>query len=96
MAKNNDNIVLLGTTGNLGKQLVIKQYKKGIVVAKFPDMSGITPSKAQENKRSKFAMSVAFAKQINNNPEEHKKWKHDYPEATSVFQAAISWYMKNN
>ena len=95
MAKNNNNIVINNISGSIGKQIVIKKFKAGTIVTKFPDMSNIIPTEEQKKKRTKFADAVAFAKQINNNPAEHKKWKKDYPNAMSVFQAAISWYMKN-
>jgi hypothetical protein len=49
MAINNNNIIISGTSGQIGKQLVIKQYSFGTVVSKYPDMTNVKPSKKQLN-----------------------------------------------
>ena len=37
-------MVLQGTSGQLGKQLLLKQYAYGAVLSKYPDMSAVKPS----------------------------------------------------
>ena len=96
MNKQNKNIVLNGFSGTIAKQIVVKQYKKGTVFAKYPDRSHVKPSDQQLKDQSKFAKAVAFAKAIISDPVEKQKWQEQISKDTTVFQAAISWYMKNN
>ena len=39
MARSENNILLKGFSGHLGKQIVIKQYGNKTVLCKYPDMS---------------------------------------------------------
>ena len=81
-------------SGAVGKQIVFKQYKNRQVVTKFPDMSGIIPSAGQRKCRNLFKEAVAYARGINNDPEKKKAYLEKTPKNQSVFNAAISEYMK--
>jgi len=81
-------------SGAIGKQIVYKQYKDGLVVTKFPDMSRIIASAGQRKCRNLFKEAVAFARGINNDPEKEKAYLGKTPKNQSVFNAAISEYMK--
>ena len=96
MNKQNKNIVLNGFSGTIAKQIVVKQYKKGTVFAKYPDRSHVKPSDKQLKDQSKFAKAVAFAKAIISDPVEKQKWQEQINNDKTVYQQAISWYMKNN
>lgn len=96
MAKNNNNIILAGTSGHINKEIVIKQYSYGTVITKFPDMSNVVPSKKQKKAKTWFAQAVAFAQSINNNPVEKAKWMKKVKKGSSVYQTALKWYLNNN
>jgi hypothetical protein len=81
-------------SGAIGKQIVYKQYKDGLVVTKFPDMSRIIASAGQRKCRNLFKEAVAFARAINNDPEKKKAYQEKTAKNQSVFNAAISEYMK--
>jgi hypothetical protein len=81
-------------SGAIGKQIVIKQYKDGQVITKFPDMSKIIASSGQRNCRNLFKEAVAFARTINNDPEKKKAYLKKIQKNQTVFNAAISEYMK--
>lgn len=81
-------------SGAISKQIVFKQYKDGQVITKFPDMSGIIASSGQRNCRNLFKEAVAFAKSINNDPEKKKAYLKKTAKNQTVFNAAISEYMK--
>jgi hypothetical protein len=81
-------------SGAIGKQIVFKQYKDGQVVTKFPDMSRIIASAHQRKCRSLFKEAVAYAKDINNDPEKKKAYKGKTRKNQTVYNAAISEYMK--
>jgi len=81
-------------SGAIGKQLVYKQYKDGQVVTKFPDMSRITASTHQRRCRNLFKEAVAYAKAINNDPDKKKAYLKNTGENKTVFNTAISEYMR--
>jgi hypothetical protein len=81
-------------SGAIGKTIVHKQYKDGEVVTKFPDMSDIIASKGQRRFRDLFKEAVAYAQDINNDPEKKKAYKRKIRKNQTVFNAAISEYMK--
>lgn len=95
MAINNNNILISGTSGQIGKQLVLKQYSFGTVVSKYPDMSKVIPSKKQLKEKGKFSKAVAFAQSIINNPQQKTVWQQKLPEGKKVYHAAIQWYLQN-
>src|SRR5665647_797308 len=50
--------------GSIGKKYVVKHYRKGIVVTKYPHMTGIIASKKQVVCRASFAEAAAYARDI--------------------------------
>ena len=80
--------------GAIGKQVVHKQYKRGEVVSKYPDMSKIVASSGQRGCRDLFKEAVAYARDINNDPEKKKAYQENIRKNRSVFNAAVSEYMK--
>lgn len=93
MARTNNNIFTKGLKGQIGKQLVFKQYGKKTVVTRFPDMSKIVPSELQKKQRSSFAKAVAYAKSINNDPVLKAKYAKKMKKGKSVFQYAIQEFL---
>lgn len=81
-------------SGAIGKTLVHKQYKDGEVVTKFPDMTRIIASPGQRTYRDLFREAVAYAREINNDPEKKKAYQKKIGRNQTVFNAAISEYMK--
>ena len=61
-------------SGQLGKQLVFKQYGDKTVVTTYPDMSHVKPSIKQKANRSLFKEAVAYAQKINNDAVLKKKY----------------------
>jgi hypothetical protein len=96
MAINNNNIIISGTSGQIGKQLVIKQYSFGTVVSKYPDMTNVKPSKKQLKEKGRFAKAVAFAQGIINDPKQKMEWQQKTPEGKKVYHAAIQWFLENS
>jgi len=66
------------------------------VITKFPDISGIIASAGQRNCRNLFKEAVAYARGINNDPEKKKAYLRKTAKNQSVFNAAISEYMKRS
>ena len=59
--------------GHIEKTVVVKQYPGDrTIITAYPDMSKVIPSKAQLAAKSKFALAVAYAKNILANAEEKK------------------------
>jgi hypothetical protein len=95
MAINSNNIIINGTSGHIGKQVVVKQYSFGSVVTKYPDMSNVIPTKKQLKEKGRFAKAVVFAQGIINNPQQKMEWQQKLPEGKKVYHAAIQWYLEN-
>ncbi|MEJ8842837.1 hypothetical protein WG954_10625 [Lacibacter sp. H375] len=95
MARTSNNIVTKGLRGQIGKQLVFKQYGKKTVVTRYPDMSKVLPSPLQKQQRSGFAEAVAYAQSINNDPILKAKYAKKVKKGKSVFQYAIQEFLKN-
>jgi hypothetical protein len=96
MAYQNTNLLLSNLHGALGKQLVIKQYKSGTVVTKFPDMSRVRKSRLQEMYQERFARAVAYAQSIIRNPEKKRAYARTVRKGKPVYYAAIREYLHKN
>jgi len=94
MARSNNNILLHGITGQIGKQIVIKRYGNRTVVTAYPDMSNIKPSKMQKQKRKTFAEAVAYAKAITSDPEKKALYQARVKKGRSVYNYAMAEYLK--
>ena len=90
------NLLLRNVQGQIGKEFVVKKYGKKTVVTKYPDMSGIKPSKLQKVKRSRFAEAVAFAQSIIRNPQQKALYAKKVKKGQSVYHYAIKEFLKNN
>ena len=89
MARLPANAALSKMSGQLGKQIVFKQYGDKTVVTQYPDMSRVKPSLLQKHKRSIFKEAVAYAKIINRNPELKKKYLEKVKPGESVYHYAL-------
>jgi hypothetical protein len=89
MANVTNNLLLKGMSGRAGNK-IYRTIKNKTFSGKIPDMSGITPSKKQKQKRSLFASAVKFARSVMNDPAESARYKT--PDG-SVYHAAIKEYM---
>ena len=88
------NLMLEGMSGAFGKQMVIKQYEYGTVVSRYPDMSGVKPSREQKQRRNRFKEAVAYAKGILNDPKKHAAYKKSLKKGETVYHKAIKEYLK--
>lgn len=95
MARTNKNIITTALKGQIGKQLVFKQYGKKTVVTRYPDMSKVVPSDLQKKQRSSFGEAVAYAKTINNDPVIKAKYAKKIKKGKSVFQYAIQEFLRS-
>lgn len=66
-----NNPLLKGLSGQIGKTIVIKQYKGSrTIITAYPNMSNVIPTEAQLKAKAQFAEAVAYAKAICKNPTE--------------------------
>jgi hypothetical protein len=81
--------------GRLGG-LVFRVYPNGeTIVSKYPDMSNVTWSPAQENHRQRFKRAIAYAKEAMANPDVRAVYKKRAAEKDNrPFQMAVSDYFK--
>jgi hypothetical protein len=99
MAHLASNSPLHGMTGRVGN-LVFKFYRhlnngKGkVVVTRDPDMSSVKASPLQKLQREVFAEAVAYARNVKRDPEKKAAYEKMRKEGQTVFNAALSNYMK--
>ena len=96
MAYQHTNILLSQLRGSLGKQIVIKQYKSGTVVTKFPNMDRMRKSQLQGMYQERFARAVAYAQSILRKPEKKKAYARTLKKGKSVYYTAIREYLDRN
>jgi hypothetical protein len=97
MARAGKNSALNAISGQLGKQLVFKQYSDKTVISKYPDMDGVKPSRKQKNGRNLFKEAVAYAQKIIRNRELKKKYSEKVKPGKTVYHYAMQeYYLKNS
>ena len=74
--------------------IVIKKYGNKTVVSKYPDMSNITPSDSQKEKRSRFAEAVCYAKAINSSNILRNDFLKRVGDVKSVYQSALKEFLQ--
>ena len=93
MAYSERSLLLRHVRGQIGKQIVIKQYGKKTVITAYPNMSGIEPSKLQKQKRSKFSDAVAYAQSIIRDPLLKAAYIKKLKKGQRVYNAAIREFL---
>ena len=93
MASTKNNPLLQQLTGQIGQQIVIKQYGNKTVVSKYPDMSKVKASTRQKNNRSVFKEAVAYAKSINRDPGKRKDYLLKVKPGESIYHYALKEYL---
>ncbi|MDI9364315.1 MAG: hypothetical protein QM541_05145 [Flavobacterium sp.] len=96
MATTQNNILLHGMSGHLGKQLVVKQYATKTVISKYPDMTNVKPSPKQLAEKSRFSKAVKYAQEILNNPELKATYLSKVAVGQSVYHYAIKEYLASH
>lgn len=94
MARIQSNILTKGLRGQIGQQVVFKQYGKKTVVSRYPDMSKVKPSKLQKKGRTRFAEAVAYAQSINNDPVKKARYAKKVKKGHTVFNFAIQEFLR--
>lgn len=93
MARTQHNNILEGASGRIG-QLLVKKYADKTVISSVPDMSRVKQSALQKISNTKFAEAVKYAQAINRDPLRKKAYARKLKKGQTVFQYAISEYMK--
>lgn len=96
MAQSLKSLLLHQIKGQIGKQIVVKQYGNKTVITSYPDMSKVKPSKLQQVKRKRFSEAVAYARAINNDPGRKALYARKLKKGQRVYNYAIKEYLKRN
>jgi hypothetical protein len=91
MAEVKENYIVQGTSGRVGKLVVIKIINGKTFITKYPDRSKVNYTKEQIEFRKIFAEAAKFASEIVNDPAK----KSTYPSQgrKSIYHCALSDYM---
>ena len=80
-------------TGAIGKEFVVKHYRKKCVITKYPDMTHIIPTKQQRSRRDLFREAVAYAKTIIADPVLKAAMQKKIRRRNGVYNEVIKIYM---
>ncbi len=93
--KSSSNLLVTQFSGWLGG-FVIKQYKDKVVLSMPPGKRHKKKTTAlQKQRQEKMKAAVFFARHVNDDPVKKAAWKKLAKGYSNVYQAVISWYMKN-
>lgn len=93
MARLQNNSLLQGLRGTIGKELVFKQYANKVVVSKYPDMSRVKPSEKQVQNRQRMKEATAYALSILRNPVLREAFEKTLLPGESVYhRAKKDWF----
>lgn len=87
------DLLLKNLHGQLGKQLVVKQYDFGAVVTKYPNMRGVKRSIRQKDNMGRFKEAVAYAQSMLRNSEKRAAYAEKLEDGRSVYHAAIREFL---
>ena len=96
MATSSTSVLLHSLRGQIGKQIVVKQYGNKTVVTAYPDMSRVRPSRIQKLERKKFAAAIAYAQSIIHDPVKKAAYAKKLRKGARVYNAAIREYLRNH
>ena len=96
MARLQSNTSLRELRKQAGKVIAIKQYRQGLVITKYPDMSKIKPTQKQKAMRRKFKQAVAYAKSILQDEALIKLYQQKVKPSQSIYHFAVKEYMKSH
>ncbi len=91
MAEVKDNYIVQGSSGRVGKLVVIKIINGKTFITKYPDRSKVNYTKEQIECRKIFTKAAKFASEIVNDPAK----KSTYPRQgrKSIYHCALSDYL---
>lgn len=80
--------------GAIGRSFVVKHYRFGIVVTKYPNMLRVKPSQSQLRCRQAFREATAFARAVFQDPLQKQAWQKRLGNPRHLFQAIIKVYFQ--
>ena len=92
MARQDRNVITHNMSGHIGKEIVFRQYRGRTIVAKYPDMSNVVPSKKQKKNTSLMGEASAFGKAVMANRALITDPAFMVREGQSLYHAAVSWF----
>jgi hypothetical protein len=93
MAHGKGNFLLQGISGNIGKEIVIKQYKGYTVIGRFPRMPKKKPTALQQLYEERFKEAVKYAKAILANRELKQQYALKLKPGQRVYNYAVKEYL---
>ena len=93
------NCVIVSKISGTLYGMVFKQYRKGAVISKIPDMSNVQPSEKQKAGNKHFAEAVAVVRNALRDPEKKKELTERFKakarsSRSSIYHVALSTYLR--
>lgn len=95
MAKINENLLVKGARGNVGKQFVYRKHGNGTIIGKMPVYNPKTArSDAQLTVRDQFTSAAMYASGAVQSPELKKEYQKKAPPGSSAYNMALRDFLK--
>ena len=93
MAKGNASLLLSGISGQIGKQIVVKQYADKTVIAAYPHSNKKEPTALKKVYEERFRQADLYAKAIVRNPSLKALYQLRIGPGKRVYNFAVSEYL---
>jgi hypothetical protein len=95
MAKINDNLLVRGARGNIGKQYVYKKRGENTHIARMPSIDkNATPTEKQVQVRELFSAASLYAKGAISDPDLKREYRKKASSENTAFNIAFRDYLK--
>jgi hypothetical protein len=94
MARIDNNLLVKGARGNVGKQYVYKKRGDQTHIARMPVVKNTEPTEGQSKVREKFASASLYAKGAMSSPDLKMEYKKKAANGNTAFNVAFRDYLK--
>jgi hypothetical protein len=95
MARASNSSVFAGLSGILG-EVVVRQTRRGVVIAKRPERRKRKLSKAEQRTRKRFAEAVAYGRKVLADFKKKNPKAKTVINGKSIYNAAVAEYLKRS
>ncbi|HEY5750653.1 MAG TPA: hypothetical protein VIU12_31540 [Chryseolinea sp.] len=93
MARASNSSVLSGLSGIIG-EVVVRQTRHGVIIAKRPEQRKRKLSKAEQKTRKRFAAAAAYGKKVLADFKKKNPKAKTVINGKSIYNAAVAEYLK--
>ena len=95
MSKVNDNLLVRGARGNVGKQFVYRTRGDDTIIARMPKVNkDAVPTEKQAQKRDQFSDAIDYARDVVASPDLKKEYEKKLTPGKTAYNLAVRDFLK--